>query len=223
MTRLLLLARACLLGLMCAPAALTAAPPTGLMTDLIEHTDRVWINGYPTQMTLEEAARSIEPVQMALIYNRRPMFSWVLNDVRPDVKQTFAQIQVGTSREQLSRYRSDMWNARFENNDNSTTVIYDGEPLKPNTVYYWKVRTDNNNAQQDWSEIRAFRTADTLYDYKTAYYPQVKSDERPVSVERLPGGRSGRRFRPRFVRTVGADPRCAAGRYDHCPYRRGAA
>lgn len=89
------------------------------MTDLIEHTDRVWINGYPTQMTLEEAARSIEPVQMALIYNRRPMFSWVLNDVRPDVKQTFAQIQVGTSREQLSRYRSDMWNARFENNDNS--------------------------------------------------------------------------------------------------------
>ena len=85
MTRLLLLARACLLGLMCAPAALTAAPPTGLMTDLIEHTDRVWINGYPTQMTLEEAARSIEPVQMALIYNRRPMFSWVLNDVRPDV------------------------------------------------------------------------------------------------------------------------------------------
>lgn len=188
MTRLLLLARACLLGVMCAPAALTAAPPTGLMTDLIEHTDRVWINGYPTQMTLEEAARSIEPVQMALIYNRRPMFSWVLNDVRPDVKQTFAQIQVGTSREQLSRYRSDMWNARFENNDNSTTVIYDGEPLKPNTVYYWKVRTDNNNAQQDWSEIRAFRTADTLYDYKTAYYPQVKSDERPVSVERLPGG-----------------------------------
>ena len=168
MTRLLLLARACLLGLMCAPAALTAAPPTGLMTDLIEHTDRVWINGYPTQMTLEEAARSIEPVQMALIYNRRPMFSWVLNDVRPDVKQTFAQIQVGTSREQLSRYRSDMWNARFENNDNSTTVIYDGEPLKPNTVYYWKVRTDNNNAQQDWSEIRAFRTADTLYDDKTA-------------------------------------------------------
>lgn len=61
MTRLLLLARACLLGVMCAPAALTAAPPTGLMTDLIEHTDRVWINGYPTQMTLEEAARSIEP------------------------------------------------------------------------------------------------------------------------------------------------------------------
>lgn len=35
MTRLLLLARACLLGVMCAPAALTAAPPTGLMTDLM--------------------------------------------------------------------------------------------------------------------------------------------------------------------------------------------
>ena len=54
MTRLLLLARACLLGVMCAPAALTAAPPTGLMTDLIEHTDRVWIDGDSTQTTLEE-------------------------------------------------------------------------------------------------------------------------------------------------------------------------
>ena len=69
MTRLLLLARACLLGLMCAPAALTAAPPTGLMTDLIEHlTDHI-AYGTPQQKA-DAAARLLSGSYLLMLEER---------------------------------------------------------------------------------------------------------------------------------------------------------
>ena len=164
------------------------APPTALRTDLLEHTDRVWMDGYLTQLTLDSTARAIERLQIPLIHNRQPMFGWQVNDVRSDVRQTAYQIMVATTPELLWRFRPDMWNSGTINSDNSVAVRYEGKPLQPNTDYYWMVRSANNGFMQEWSQIRAFRTASELADYQTAVYPLEKTDEDPVTLRRCPDG-----------------------------------
>ena len=49
----------------CALATMASAQPKpfGLMTDLIERTDVVYVNGYPSSMTLEEVSQAIETVE----------------------------------------------------------------------------------------------------------------------------------------------------------------
>ena len=120
--------------------SLQAAPPTALRTDLLEHTDRVWMDGYLTQLTLDSTARAIERLQIPLIHNRQPMFGWQVNDVRSDVRQTAYQIMVATTPELLWRFRPDMWNSGTIYSDNSVAVRYEGKPLQPYTYYYWMVR-----------------------------------------------------------------------------------
>ena len=64
--------------------------------------------------------------------------------------------------------------------------IQSGVPLDTNAVYYWKVKVWNNTGQESaWSAPKAFRTAKVLSNYATAYYPLVKSEDRPVRQQRL--------------------------------------
>ena len=46
---------------MALPSLATAQKPVHLMTDLIEHTDRVFIGGRPSTLTLGEVGSAIEP------------------------------------------------------------------------------------------------------------------------------------------------------------------
>ncbi|MDR3219133.1 MAG: alpha-L-rhamnosidase, partial [Dysgonamonadaceae bacterium] len=69
--------------------------------------------------------------------------------------------------------------------DNSVAVRYDGKPLQPATVYYWKVKTwDNHGVESDFSTIRGFITAKEL-DGETARYPLQVSDEYPVAIRQF--------------------------------------
>ena len=52
--------------------------PTHLRTDLLEHTDQVWKNGFLTNFTLEESASALYAFQTADIRSNRPYFSWVI-------------------------------------------------------------------------------------------------------------------------------------------------
>lgn len=177
-----------LLSALTAAPGLRGAPPTALMTDLLEHTDRVWMDGYVSQLTPDSTLRAIERMQIPLIHNRQPLFGWQVNDVRNDVRQTAYQIMVATSPDLLRRGRPDMWNSGQVPSDNSVTVRYEGEPLQPGTNYYWMVRSANNGFMQEWSQIRAFRTAPELTEYQTAVYPLEKTDEQPVNMRRCPDG-----------------------------------
>ncbi|MDR1860253.1 MAG: hypothetical protein LBR06_04965, partial [Bacteroidales bacterium] len=62
--------------------------PTHLMTDLLEHTDRVFMDGYPTNLTLQERGTAIERLQTAAIRNAKPVFGWVMNSDKPNTLQT---------------------------------------------------------------------------------------------------------------------------------------
>ncbi|MDR1720274.1 MAG: family 78 glycoside hydrolase catalytic domain [Dysgonamonadaceae bacterium] len=158
------------------------AQPTGLTTDLIEHTDRVFLDGYPSTVSLAELGRNIERWQVAEIRNPRPAFGWVMNSDLPDTRQAAYRIVVATSPVLLHPDSSVLWDSGKTESDNSVCIVYDGEPLKPATVYYWAVKTwDNHGNESAFSAAKAFRTAATL-DGATPRYPLQITDETPVNI-----------------------------------------
>ena len=152
-------------------------PPTGLLTDLLEWTDRVWIDGLATQLTLSELSDAIERTQVAEIRSARPAFSWIVNDSRTNIIQTAFQFQLSKD----SLFGDDiLWDSGKVESNQSTSVLFDFSPLAPNTVYYWRVRTWNNGDESPWSEPRGFLTAAELWDADDTKYPKTNFDG-PIS------------------------------------------
>ena len=163
----------------------SAEPPTGLTTDLLEHTGRVFMDGYPANFSLEERHVAIERCQLAAIRSEKPCFGWIMNDSKPNTLQTAYRILVASNAELLQKNTGDMWDSGTVESDNSTAVQYAGKPLQPATVYYWKVQTLSNHGEESpFSQPKSFITASEL-DNQTACYPLQVSDEFPVEIRRL--------------------------------------
>ena len=162
-----------------------AEPPTGLTTDLLEHTDRVFLDGYPANFSLAAIGSVIERFQIATIRNQRPWFGWIMNDTKPNTLQTAYRILVSSSSMLLAQNQGDIWDSGQVADDNSTAVQYSGLPLKPSTVYHWKVQTWNNHGEESpFSAPKSFITAEIL-DNQTSVYPLQITDEYPSRVEKL--------------------------------------
>lgn len=75
------------------------------------------------------------------VENPNPRFSWIVNDPDSNESQTACQILVADDPGPLDEGRGNVWDsARIETSE-SSNVLYRGPALKPNRVYYWKVRT----------------------------------------------------------------------------------
>ena len=173
------------LSLVWFPFMALAQTPTCLTTDLLEHTDRVYIGGLPSTISLGDTRSVIEPWQSAAIHNAKPGLGWVVNSSIPNTIQTAYRVLVATKRELLAEGKADMWDSGEVKSSNSSAVVYTGKPLKPSTVYYWTVQTrDNHGTLSDFSAPKAFRTAATL-DGETARYPLEKTELQPVCVRLL--------------------------------------
>ncbi|MDR2763747.1 MAG: family 78 glycoside hydrolase catalytic domain [Tannerella sp.] len=159
-----------------------AQSPTRLTTDMLEHTDRVFLDGYPSSLSLSERGTAVERYQLTEIRNARPTLGWVVNSNRPTTLQTACRILVASSPDLLAGDEADLWDSGRMESDHSVAVPYGGEPLRPSTVYYWKVKTwDNYGVESPYSQVRSFITAAQL-DGETARYPLQVTDEYPVSV-----------------------------------------
>ena len=159
-----------------------AEPPTCLTTDLLEHTDRVFLDGYPANFSLEQRHYAVERYQLAAIRREKPYFGWIMNDPKPNTLQTAYRILVASDKKLLAQNHGDMWDSGRTASDNSTAVLYTGKPLQPSTVYYWKVQTWSNHGEESpFSKPKAFITAATL-DNLTACYPLQITDEHPVRM-----------------------------------------
>ena len=162
-----------------------AEPPTGLTTDLLEHTDRVFLDGYPANFSLEERGLAIERYQLVEIRSEKPYFGWIVNDVKPNTLQTAYRILVTSDAKLLAQNQGDIWDSGRTTSDNSTAVQYAGKPLQPSTVYYWKVQTWSNHGEESpFSEPKSFITAATL-DNITSCYPLQVTDEYPVRIRAI--------------------------------------
>ncbi len=166
--------------------ALSAGAPYGLTTDLLEHTDKVFINGTLSTLALKDLNTTVENNQVAAIYKAKPFFGWIVNDRKPDVLQTAYRIMIATNAKDLMQDKGDMWDSGRIDSDNSTAVQYAGKPLQPSTVYYWKVQTWNNYGEvSPFSGIKAFITGEVL-DGRTARYSLQKTDDCPVNKVLMP-------------------------------------
>ncbi len=170
-----------ILSLLFFSAAISQAQsPTGLMTDLIEHSDHTFIDGYAASATLANLDETKGRFQAALVRSSRPRFSWVVGSGRPNTKQTAYHILVATSPDKLRSGDADVWDSKKTESQNSTSIIMGGTELSPSTIYYWKVKTwDNHGYESPWSAVKSFRTAGKI-DGEASYYPLQFTDERPV-------------------------------------------
>ncbi|MDO4159826.1 MAG: alpha-L-rhamnosidase C-terminal domain-containing protein [Prevotellaceae bacterium] len=159
-----------------------AQKPIRLTTDLIEHTDIVYVDGYPSTMTLDETKDAIENWQTALVRSEKPCFGWVMTSQENNTMQMAYRVLVASSMDLLNEDDADMWDSGLIESDNSSNVVYQGKPLRPSTIYYWKVKTwDNHGSEPIYSDARAFMTAKVL-DNGISRYPLEKTDEYAKSI-----------------------------------------
>lgn len=147
--------------------------PTGLMTDLIEHTDRVYENGFLSGLPLERIRETTSQIQYVEIASAKPVFAWIVPSSGNGGMQQAYQINVLDAKD-----KSLVWDSDWVNTDQSVGVLYNGEALKPNTIYSWRVRVRlADGTESEWSDSKSFKTADMLTDYLAAAYPLTKSIE----------------------------------------------
>lgn len=157
--------------------------PYGLMTDLIEHTDRTWHNGYVTNMPLQAIDGAIETLQYAEIASARPSFGWIVPGASQGVKQTAYRVIVADTPAEAMAGLGNVWDSGTVDSDRSTAVSYGGEALQGATTYFWRVKTvTTTDGESAWSDVKAFRTATEPQPYAVSAYPQVKTLEHPASV-----------------------------------------
>lgn len=162
--------------------------PHGLMVDLLENTDVVWRDGFPTQLKIDQLDQVIERVQYAEIRSSKPSFSWIVPDYGKNTVQTAWQIQLATNRKEFEKEQADLlWDSGKVQGSNSTSLQYGAEkPLASGANYFWRVRVWNqNNQPSEWSEIKGFRTANDCQEFGISRYPLVKKVDSPISIQQL--------------------------------------
>ncbi|MDR1897157.1 MAG: family 78 glycoside hydrolase catalytic domain [Prevotellaceae bacterium] len=173
-----------LISLLCAGVC-PAQAPTNLTTELLEHTDRVFLDGYPADIPLDKLKTAVERYRTAAIRSPKPYFGWIVNSNKYNTLQTAYRVLVATSPKLLAQNEADMWDSNKTASDNSSSVRYEGKPLQESTVYYWKVKIwDNYETESDFSQVKSFITADT-FDEATPRYPLQITDEYPVKIKYL--------------------------------------
>ncbi|APY11859.1 alpha-rhamnosidase [Seonamhaeicola sp. S2-3] len=113
------------------------------------------------------AVAQIQPYDLKLEYRTnpegvdvlKPRFFWKLKSDESGQFQKAYQLIVATSKEQIDNNLGDAFNSKKIRSNQSTQIEYNGEPLKPASEYYWKVRVwDKNNTVSPWSETAQFST-----------------------------------------------------------------
>lgn len=169
------------------PLPALAQRPVHLMTELIEHTDHVYIGGRPSTMTLADVANAIEPWQSAEIRSAHPRLSWCYDSAVPDVMIESYEIGVGTSPALASPDSADVWRSGRVVAHGASAAVCGGDGLQPSSTYYWSVRTRDSHGCVATSETKAFRTAATL-DGTPSRQPLTLTDDRPLRIGNANGG-----------------------------------
>ncbi|MDR2914987.1 MAG: hypothetical protein LBV74_09185 [Tannerella sp.] len=158
--------------------------PYGLLTDLVEHTDYTWQNGYVSSVPVWQVKDMIKPFQYAGIKSAYPSFSWIVPGELNGTYQVSYRIIVADNIEDARSGIGNIWDSDVVGSRNSTAVLYGGSALQPKKNYFWRVKTvTNTGGDNEWSDVKAFRTAAKLSEYAAGFYPQVKTIEYPVSMK----------------------------------------
>ena len=175
-----------LLSLICSLSHATGNKPCGLLTDMIEHTDYTWQNGYVSNVPVWQAADATESLQYVEIGSAYPSFSWIVPGEAIATYQTSYRIIVADNMEDAVSEKGNVWDSGTVESRKSTSVLYAGDALQPERNYFWRVKTvTNTEGESEWSDVKAFRTAGKMSDYTAGFYPQEKSAEHPAFIKNI--------------------------------------
>ncbi len=91
------------------------------------------------------------------IDNTRPHFSWELLSDADGTAPSAYQVIVASLPGKLNEEEADLWNSGRVESDAQVGIVYEGKPLKPRTLAYWKVRVWNQEGKaSDWSAMQHF-------------------------------------------------------------------
>ena len=176
-----------LLSFLCFALQAADRRPHGLLTDLVEHTDYTWQNGYASNVPVWRTDDAIEALRHVEIRSAYPSFSWIVPGEAHATYQTSYRIIVADNPDDAVAGKGNVWDSGLTESRRSTSVLYGGDALLPGKNYFWRVKTvTGTEGESPWSDIKAFRTAATgLQDYAACHYPLVKSPEHPVDVKNI--------------------------------------
>lgn len=156
--------------------SLFALQPKKLRVDLIRNPQTFYVNGYVTNLNVEDEA-STEGTEIAWIGNTRPGFSWQ-NDAKVR-KQVGYRLLVASNRERLAEGKADVWDSGRKDGSVQTGIVLPVD-LKPSTFYCWTVKVWSDQGESAYAEPQFFRTADSLFSFAGSYAPLERSDVRPI-------------------------------------------
>lgn len=120
-----------------------------------------------SQTTVAYENSSLQPVHLTCEYRVNPLgidvslpaFSWQFNSSKRNQFQTAYEIVVSTDAATLKMVKDEGSAIKIKSSQN-LHVLYNGQPLRSFTRYYWRVRTyDQNDLPSEWSELAWFETA----------------------------------------------------------------
>lgn len=82
---------------------------------------------------------------------RQPRLSWRIESDQQNVMQTAYHLLVASSPELLAQGKGDIWDSEKVTSDASQWIPYQGEALKNNAPYYWKVKVYTSQGEAEWS------------------------------------------------------------------------
>ncbi len=112
-------------------------------------------------------AAGLVPVKLTCEYvvnplgidTREPRFSWQFASDVVNGKQSAYEVIVAGSASVIARSEGDVWASGKVTSSNSINIPYAGNPLKPFTRYYWRVRVYDENGKATVSGVAWFETA----------------------------------------------------------------
>lgn len=111
-------------------------------------------SGVPQGLTVEYIRKPEEGVS---IVDSRPEYGWIVP--KEAAIQNAFQILVCSSENSCGSNIGDIWDSGQVRSRQSANIEHQGQALKPNTEYFWKVRIwDRDNRLSDYSPVQRFKT-----------------------------------------------------------------
>lgn len=136
----------------------------------------------PTGLSVE----LIREPRFTLIVDSRPEFAWIVP--QNAIAQKAFQILVSSDKKKIEENIGDVWDSGKISGSNSISVEFEGEPLNPETTYFWKVRIwDSNGIPTEYSEPQQFKTGvfgERLTSHNWFQIERIK----PVTFRKLKDG-----------------------------------
>ncbi|HEX9152569.1 MAG TPA: alpha-L-rhamnosidase N-terminal domain-containing protein, partial [Flavobacterium sp.] len=122
---------------------------------------------------------------LAVVQNQ-PRLSWQLVAAASNVSQTAYQVLVASSEKKIQNNEADLWDSGKVVSDKNLLIPYNGNPLKRETKYFWKVKVWNQDSKSsNWSPVSFFRMAAAATDLNPTWIGAITK-----ANSHLPEGRN---------------------------------